>query len=143
MKYSKSLLLIITTSGLFGCLSFIFFNTFWFTFSFFILLQHLLYFVILNLVNNYFKEKTKQKELDKIENLSTILDCAYCSTKNIITFIPDQYEKIQFKCTKCNNNNSVIIQFIVARTTEPLEINSLLQHNYANTNTNTNTDSQP
>ena len=137
MKYIKSLLLITTISGLFGCLSFIFFGNFWFTFAFFVLLQHLLYYVVLTTINNYFKEKTKQKELDKLENLSTILDCAYCSTKNIMTFIPDQYEKIQFKCSKCNNNNSVIIQFIVARTTEPLEINSLL--NYADTNTNTNT----
>lgn len=141
MKYIKSLLVISTISGLFGCLSFIFFSNFWFTFAFFILLQHLLYYVVLSAVNNYFKEKTKQKELDKLENLSTILDCAYCSTKNIMTFIPDQYEKIQFKCSKCNNNNSVIIQFIVARTTEPLEINSLLNYADPNTNTNPNTNS--
>ena len=68
-------------------------------------------------------------ELDKLENLSTILDCAYCSTKNVMTFIPDQYEKIQFKCSGCNNNNSVVIQFMVARTTEPLEIKPLTQIN--------------
>ena len=66
-------------------------------------------------------------ELDKLENLSTILECAYCNTKNVLTFIPDQNEKIQFKCANCNNINSVLLQFTVARTTEPVEIGSILK----------------
>jgi hypothetical protein len=123
----KSSLLVLSISSIAGCASYLFIGNFWFTFSFFVLLQYILYSFALNILSNYFKEKTIQKELDKLENLSTILDCAYCSTANVMTFIPDQHEKIQFKCSSCNNNNSVVIQFIVARTTEPLEINSLLQ----------------
>ena len=123
----KSSLLVLGISGIAGYASYLFTGNFWFTFSFFVILQYILYSVVLSAITNYFKEKTKQKELDKLENLSTILDCAYCSTKNVMTFIPDQHEKIQFKCSGCDNNNSVVIQFIVARTTEPLEINSLLQ----------------
>jgi hypothetical protein len=125
----KSSFLVLSISGAAGYASYLFMGNFWFTFSFFVLMQYVLYSVVLSAITNYFKEKTKQKELDKLENLSTILDCAYCSTKNVMTFIPDQYEKIQFKCSGCNNNNSVVIQFMVARTTEPLEIKPLTQIN--------------
>lgn len=66
-------------------------------------------------------------ELDKLENLSTILECAYCSEKNILTFIPDQNEKLEFTCSSCNKLNSVIMQFTVIKQNETIPISSLLK----------------
>ena len=123
----KSFFLVFLVSGFAGYISLITIGNFWYTFCFFALLQYILYSFVLSIITNYFKEKTKQKELDKLENLSTILECAYCNTKNVLTFIPDQNQKIQFKCTNCNNINSVLLQFTVARTTEPVEITSILK----------------
>jgi len=68
-----------------------------------------------------------EKELDKLENLSTILECAYCSEKNILTFIPDQNEKLEFNCSSCNKLNSVILQFTVIKQNETIQISSLLK----------------
>jgi transcription elongation factor Elf1 len=78
-----------------------------------------------NIINNYFIEKTKQKQLEKLEPLSTILECAYCNSKNIMTFLPDENEKVEFDCASCKKKNSVNIQFVVARVTEPLNIPSV------------------
>ncbi len=65
--------------------------------------------------------------MDKLENLSTILECAYCSEKNILTFIPDQNEKLEFNCSSCNKLNSVILQFTVIKQNETIQISSLLK----------------
>lgn len=91
-------------------------------------IQYILFSFIGNLVNNYNTQITKQKELDKLEQLSSILECAYCKTKNIITFIPDENERVEFVCSSCNKKNLVNINFTVARITEPITMDSLKEN---------------
>lgn len=55
--------------------------------------------------------------LTKLEKLSTILDCAFCNTPNIVTFIPQ--ESADFECSSCKNPNTVKIMFSVSRATTP------------------------
>jgi transcription elongation factor Elf1 len=86
--------------------------------------QYILFSFIGNMVNNYYVQKTKQKELEALEPLSTILECAYCNNKNLMTFLPDQNERMEFACSSCNKKNVVNIQFVVARTTEPVTVSS-------------------
>lgn len=87
-------------------------------------IQYILFSFIGNIINNFFIQKTKQKELEVLEPLSTILECAYCNTKNLMTFLPDQNERIEFECVSCKKTNIVNIQFVVARTTEPVNVTS-------------------
>jgi hypothetical protein len=42
-----------------------------------------------------------------------------------MTFLPDENEKVEFDCASCKKKNSVNIQFVVARVTEPLNIPSV------------------
>jgi transcription elongation factor Elf1 len=77
------------------------------------------------IIKNYQIQKTFQKELDRLEPLSTILNCAYCAKPNIMTFLPDQNERVEFSCNSCNKTNLVTIQFMVARITEPVNIPNL------------------
>lgn len=91
-------------------------------------IQYILFSFIGNLVNNYNTQITRQKELDKLEQLSSILECAYCKTKNIITFIPDENERVEFVCNSCNKKNLVNINFTVARITEPITMDSLKEN---------------
>lgn len=69
-----------------------------------------------------FKKDTLLAEINKLESLSTILNCAYCDHPNVKSFIPD--DDANFTCAECNNQNTVVVQFSVARTTTP--INSIL-----------------
>lgn len=66
-------------------------------------------------------EKTKQAELEKIGNLSSVLNCAVCNQPNLITFIPDQQERVEFNCEKCHKQNVVTMQFTVALMTTPMD----------------------
>lgn len=84
--------------------------------------QYILFSFIANLINSYFKQRTLQKELDSLESLSTILQCAYCNHQNVMTFIPDDLESSSFTCSKCEKTNTVKIQFVVARQTEILQL---------------------
>jgi len=95
--------------------------SFFISFLLFFVFQYIIFSFLGNLINNFFIQKTKQKELDVLEPLSTILECAYCNTKNVMTFLPDQNERLQFECSSCKKTNSVNIQFVVARTTEPIQ----------------------
>jgi hypothetical protein len=85
-------------------------------------IQYILFSTISSVINSFFIEKTKQKELEKIENLSTILNCAYCNQQNLMTFLPDDGENMEFVCDHCKKKNSVKINFIVARITEPVTV---------------------
>lgn len=107
------------TSALFG-------GNFLYVFLFAFLIQYVLYSVLTKIIVSYYTEKTKQLELSKLENLSTILECAYCKQQNVLTFIPERNERTEFVCSSCNRENAVIINFTVARITESLPINSLL-----------------
>lgn len=91
-------------------------------FLLFFVFQYILFFALSTLVVSYFKEKTKQKELDKLENLSTILNCAYCNHANIMTFLPNDNSKLEFTCDECKKQNSVTMNFVVARLTEPVNV---------------------
>jgi len=85
-----------------------------------IVIQYVMFSFIGNIINNYFREITRQKELEKLEQLSSILECAYCKKHNVITFIPDDNERVEFVCTSCNKKNLVTINFTVSRITEPI-----------------------
>jgi hypothetical protein len=85
-------------------------------------IQYILFSFIGNIINSYLKEKTTQKELDILEPLSTILNCAYCNHTNVMTFLPDESETSEFTCSKCEKKNSVRIQFVVARQTEMISL---------------------
>jgi hypothetical protein len=95
---------------------------FWAAFALFFTIQYILFSFIASIAKNYFIQKTRQKELDVLEPLSTILECAYCNTSNIMTFLPDQNERAEFVCTSCTKTNLVNIQFTVARITEPVVV---------------------
>jgi hypothetical protein len=99
-------------------------GNFWASFALFIAIQYILFSFVATIVKNYIYQKTLQKELDALEPLSTILDCAYCSTANVMTFLPDQNERAEFVCTSCDKRNLVNIQFVVARITEPVNMPS-------------------
>jgi hypothetical protein len=83
-------------------------------------IQYILFSFFGGLINNYFSQITRQKELDKLEQLSTILECAYCKKHNVMTFIPDENERVEFVCDSCEKRNLVNINFTVARITEPV-----------------------
>ncbi len=85
-------------------------------------IQYILFGFIGSIINNYFNQITRQKELDKLEQLSTILECAYCKKHNVMTFIPDENERVEFMCESCEKKNYVNINFTVARVTEPLTL---------------------
>lgn len=125
MKINKNLFLffkstssVLITSGLVGLafhlVNYAFLPAFILTAS----VQYILFSVIASTVNNYFIQQTKQKELDKLEKLSTLLECASCKSPNVITFVPDQNERFEFECEKCKAKNVVNINFTVARVTE-------------------------
>jgi len=86
--------------------------------------QYILFSFIGGIINNYFVQQTRQKELDKLEQLSSILECSSCKKANVITFIPDEKERVEFVCDGCTKKNVVNIVFSVARVTEPIIMNS-------------------
>jgi transcription elongation factor Elf1 len=125
-KIIKPLFINIIISALFGIVSILNGYSFFYTFGIAFLSQYVLYSFISTLIVNFYREKTKQLELQKLENLSTILECAYCNAKNILTFIPDQNEKLEFVCNSCEKTNNVIMQFTVIRQNDSVPIQSLL-----------------
>jgi hypothetical protein len=80
--------------------------------------QYIIFSAIASTINNYFVHQTRQKELDKLLPLSTILECAACKSSNVTTFIPDQNERFEFVCQNCEAKNVVNINFVVAKVTE-------------------------
>lgn len=125
MKVNKNLFLflkstssVLLTSGLIGLAFYLLNKSFWPGFFLAVGVQYVLFSVIANTINNYFIQQTRQKELDKLEKLSTLLECATCKSPNVITFIPDQNERFEFECEGCRSKNVVNINFTVARVTE-------------------------
>lgn len=98
---------------------------FWPTFILFFVFQYIIFSFFGNIINSYFLQKTKQKELEALEPLSTLLECAYCNKPNIMTFYPTDNEMLELECASCKKKNSVRIQFVVARLTEPLTVPSV------------------
>lgn len=118
LEFFKSTSTVCFLSGLIG-LGFILLNKpFWPAFIIAASVQYILFSVIAGTIRNYLSHQTLQKELDKLEPLSTILECAACSAPNVNTFIPDQNERFEFVCSKCEAKNVVNINFVVAKVTE-------------------------
>lgn len=120
MLLFKSTLTVSFISLLIGMSASIFGVNFWAVFVLSIAIQYILFAFIGSIVNNFLTQKTRMKELEKLEQLSSILQCAYCSARNIITFLPDENERIEFVCESCRKTNIVNINFTVARITEPV-----------------------
>ena len=99
-------------------------GNFWAAFALFVTIQYILFSFIATLIKSYIFKQAYEKELDALEPLSTILDCAYCSKSNVMTFLPDQNERAEFTCNSCDKKNLVNIQFVVARITEPVNMPS-------------------
>ena len=131
MKINKSLVLflkstftVLLTSVLISLSVWLFGGNFIAAFLIAFSIQYILFSFIGTAINNYFSQITRQKELDKLEQLSSLLECAYCKLPNIITFVPDENERVEFVCEKCKKKSVVNINFTVARTTEPIDLNT-------------------
>jgi hypothetical protein len=118
----KSTLLVFGISALGGLAFYLVGYSFISSFILLFITQYILFSFLGNLIKSYFEEKTKQKELDSLEPLSTILECSYCGKPNIMTFLPNDSEALEMTCSSCNMKNSVRIQFVVARITEPVNV---------------------
>lgn len=98
--------------------------------------QYILFSFVANILNAFFAQQRLKKELEILEPLSTILECAYCNHNNLMTFIADDLETSEFTCAKCEKKNTVKIQFVVARQTEILNLPHTIP-NIITTNENT------
>jgi hypothetical protein len=128
VTFIKSTSVVLVISTLIGLSVKLFNGSFWASFILSTGLQYILFTLFANIVNNYFIQQTRQKELDKLEQLSTILGCAYCQQPEVVTFMPDENKRIEFVCNKCDGKNVVNINFTVARVTEPLTVAPSLQN---------------
>lgn len=131
-SFAKSTAIVLVLAGFLGLGGFLFHSSFWAFFAFGLFVQYMLYFFAGDMIKNSAIQKTRQLELEKLESLSTILQCAYCTLQNLVVFTPNQEERIEFECERCQKKNLVSIQFVVARTTEPLNNASLTNISFAN-----------
>lgn len=122
--FIKSTITVITTSLLIALSVWLLNGNYAAAFILSISIQYILFSFFGGMINNYFTQITRQKELDKLEQLSTILECAYCKKHNVMTFLPDENERIEFVCDSCGKRNLVNINFTVARITEPVISNN-------------------
>jgi len=93
-------------------------KSFWATFCIATAVQFMLGYALATYTFYNYKKSIYLAELEKIENLSTILNCAYCNVPNLVTFLPEA--DIELKCEKCKNTSSVKLHFTVARHTTNL-----------------------
>lgn len=121
----KSTSIVILISFLGGLGAYMIHLHFWAAFIILFVIQYILFSFVGGIITSYFTQKTRQKELDFLEPLSTILECAYCAKTNLMTFFPNQTERIEFECDKCKKKNLVNINFTVARVTDYVEVPNL------------------
>ena len=122
LEFLKSTITVITISAIGALGAYIFNINYWATFCLLFVFQYIIFSFVGNTIKNYLAEQTRQKELDSLEPLSTILECAYCKSKNLMIFTPHQEERIEFECSSCKNKNLVNINFIVARVTDTINM---------------------
>jgi hypothetical protein len=122
LNFVKSTTIVITISAIGALGAFILNLNFYASFLLLFAFQYIVFSFFGNVITSYFVQKTRQKELETLEPLSTILECAYCNSKNLMTFLPNQNERIEFECESCKNKNLVNIAFSVARITENVKI---------------------
>ena len=118
LEFFKSTSIVCVLSSLFGIGFVLLGKSFWPAFILSAGIQYILFSLVASVVKNYFDHQTRQKELDKLTPLSTILECAACESPNVCTFVPDQNERFEFICRKCEAPNVVNINFVVAKVTE-------------------------
>jgi hypothetical protein len=125
-SFIKSTCIVLFISTLIGLASIALNGSFLAIFILSVCIQYILFSFVASIINNYFIQQAKIKELDKLEPLSTLLQCSYCQRKNIITFLPDQTERVEFECDSCKKKNLVTIGFTVAQITEPVSVMPVL-----------------
>ena len=96
--------------------------SFWAGFFSAAILQYIVFSFVGSFLTHYISESRRKLELDKLESLSTILQCAYCHKPNLMTFNPNDVERIEFECDACKKRNLVTMQFTVVQISQPLEI---------------------
>jgi hypothetical protein len=121
----KSTSIVLFISALGGLGAYLIHLDFFAAFILLFVFQYIIFSFVGSLITNYFTQKTKQKELDSLEPLSTILECAYCKSNNLMTFFPNQDERIEFECVSCKKTNLVNINFSVARVTDTINVPNL------------------
>jgi len=124
LVFIKSTVVVLFVSSLISLSVWMFKGNFIAAFLLAVAFQYILFSFIGGVINNYLIQQTRQKELDKLEQLSSILECASCKKPNVITFIPDEKERVEFVCDGCTKKNVVNIVFSVAGVTEPIVMNS-------------------
>lgn len=122
LSFIKSTLIVLFISTIIGLVAQLAGSNFIVAFILAACIQYIMFTFLATVINNYFAQKTKLKELDKLEQLSSILQCAFCQKPNVITFIPDQNERVEFLCDHCNGKNVVTINFTVARVTDSISL---------------------
>jgi hypothetical protein len=113
----KSLLTVASISSLCGSAGYLLDKSFLGIFLASTAIQFILGYAIASYTSYDFKKSAYIAELDKLEKLSTILNCAYCNEPSLVTFLPDTPPTLA--CEKCNNTSNVKMQFSVARQTSP------------------------
>lgn len=117
-QFIKSFVTVTTISSLVGFAGTAYDKPFWSIFSYCTAAQFVLGYTVAALAQNYYKNNTYIAELNALEKLSTLLNCAYCNQPNVVTFLPDEIPNMV--CDKCKNTNSIKLQFSVSRTTIPM-----------------------
>lgn len=121
----KSLLAVACISTLCGSAGYLLDKSFFGIFIAVTAIQFIIGYIITTLTAYDFKKTAYLAELDKLEKLSTILNCAYCNEPNLVTFLPDTPPELV--CEKCKQTSSVKLHFSVSRqTTIPSPITSIL-----------------
>ena len=118
----KSLTTSVLVSCLFGIAGVCIDKSFWAGFNYSLAAQFIIGYAVATITQTHYKNSTYIAELNALEKLSTILNCAYCNHPNIVTFLPDEIPSMV--CEKCKNNNSIKLQFSVSRTTIPATLDT-------------------
>ena len=124
--FITSTTIVIGISLLGGIAGFLIGKSFIVTFLFLFVAQFIIFSFIGNIIKNLNFKQLIEKQLEKLQGLSTILECAYCKKQNLMIFDTDNTERIEFTCEHCKRKNLVNIQFIVSQISEPLEIPKVL-----------------
>lgn len=124
----KSILMTCFIASLCGLSGLIFGKSFLAIFCIAIVIQIMLGYALSTLTFYNYKKSVYLAELEKIEKLSTLLNCAYCNETCLVTFLPEVAPEL--KCAKCNNTSSVKLHFTVARQTNIVTALSEPQKNH-------------
>ena len=121
----KSLLIIAAISSLCGSAGYLLNKSFFGVFIAVTAMQFIVGYIVTTLTAYDFKKSAYLAELDKLEKLSTILNCAFCNEPSLVTFLPDVAPELV--CEKCKHTSNVRLHFSVARQTIlPTSVSAIL-----------------